>query len=45
MRSVLAVVPAVRIEIKRRRLEDVFVSSTGTDGGSAGVAASREAAS
>jgi ABC-2 type transport system ATP-binding protein len=35
MRSVLAVVPAARIELKRRSLEDVFVSIAGTDGGSA----------
>ncbi|HEX7236402.1 MAG TPA: ATP-binding cassette domain-containing protein [Gammaproteobacteria bacterium] len=33
MRSVLAVVPAARIELKRRSLEDVFVSIAGTEGG------------
>jgi ABC-2 type transport system ATP-binding protein len=37
MRSVLAVVPAARIELKRRSLEDVFVSIAGTEGGSAGA--------
>jgi hypothetical protein len=36
MRSVLGVVPAARIELKRRSLEDVFVSIAGTEGGSAG---------
>jgi ABC-2 type transport system ATP-binding protein len=34
MRSVLAVAPAARIELKRRSLEDVFVSIAGTEGGS-----------
>ena len=36
MRSVLGVVPAARIELKRRSLEDVFVSIAGTEGDSAG---------
>jgi hypothetical protein len=43
MRSVLAVVPAARIELKRRSLEDVFVSIAGTEGGS-GVATNGKAA-
>ena len=38
MRSVLGVVPAARIELKRRSLEDVFVSIAGPDRGSAGEA-------
>ena len=38
MRSVLGVVPAARIELKRRSLEDVFVSIAGPDRGSAGGA-------
>ena len=37
MRSVLAVVPAARIEMKRRSLEDVFVAIAGTEGGSSGA--------
>jgi ABC-2 type transport system ATP-binding protein len=36
MRSVLGVVPAARIELKRRSLEDVFVSIAGTEGGAGG---------
>jgi ABC-2 type transport system ATP-binding protein len=44
MRSVLGVVPAARIELKRRSLEDVFVSIAGADGASAGVSASGKAA-
>jgi len=44
MRSVLGVVPASRIELKRRSLEDVFVSIAGTEGGSSGAATSGKAA-
>ena len=44
MRSVLGVVPAARIELKRRSLEDVFVSIAGTEGGSSGAATSGKAA-
>jgi len=44
MRSVLGVVPAARIELKRRSLEDVFVSIAGTEGGSAREASSKAVA-
>ena len=44
MRSVLGVVPASRIELKRRSLEDVFVSIAGTESGSPGAATSGKAA-
>jgi len=44
MRSVLGVVPAARIELKRRSLEDVFVSIAGPEGGSSGAATSGKAA-
>jgi len=44
MRSVLGVVPAARIELKRRSLEDVFVSIAGTGSGSSGAATSGKAA-
>ena len=44
MRSVLGVVPAARIELKRRSLEDVFVSIAGTESGSPGAATSGKAA-
>jgi ABC-2 type transport system ATP-binding protein len=44
MRSVLAVVPAARIELKRRSLEDVFVSIAGTEGGSSGATTSGKVA-
>ena len=45
MRSVLGAVPAARIELKRRSLEDVFVSIAGTEGGSAGGAGGKAVAS
>jgi len=44
MRSVLGAVPAARIELKRRSLEDVFVSIAGTESGSPGAATSGKAA-
>jgi ABC-2 type transport system ATP-binding protein len=44
MRSVLGVVPAARIELKRRSLEDVFVSIAGTEGGSAREASNKAVA-
>ena len=44
MRSVLGVVPAARIELKRRSLEDVFVSIAGTQVDSSGAAESGKAA-
>ena len=44
MRSVLGVVPAARIELKRRSLEDVFVSIAGAESGSAGVSVTGKAA-
>jgi len=44
MRSVLGVVPAARIELKRRSLEDVFVSIAGTERGSSGAATSGKVA-
>jgi ABC-2 type transport system ATP-binding protein len=43
MRSVLAVVPAVRIELKRRSLEDVFVSIAGGTDGSSGASSGGKA--
>jgi len=44
MRSVLGVVPAARIELKRRSLEDVFVSIAGTERGSAREASNKAVA-
>ncbi|HEY3518993.1 MAG TPA: hypothetical protein VGL98_18230 [Gammaproteobacteria bacterium] len=44
MRAVLGVVPAARIELKRRSLEDVFVSIAGTEGGSSGAPGGEKAA-
>ena len=44
MRSVLGVVPAARIELKRRSLEDVFVSIAGTERASAGGAGDKAVA-
>ena len=44
MRSVLGAVPAARIELKRRSLEDVFVSIAGTERGSAGGAGDKAVA-
>ena len=45
MRAVLAVAPAARIELKRRSLEDVFVSIVaGSEGGSSGALGTGKAA-